>query len=94
MGGFGWGGFGGFGMGGFGMGGWGPGMGGWGGSQVSTTTEGILFIDFIDNSKKELIWQGSGTGYLNTRNMQKKEERINTFVSEMMLQYPPKKQTK
>jgi hypothetical protein len=88
---FGWGGFGGWGWGGWG---WGPGFGGWGGNQVSTTTEGILFIDFIDNSNKQLIWQGSGTGYLNTRNMEKKEARINTFVSEMMLQYPPSQDSK
>lgn len=96
MGGFGWGGFGGWGMGGFGPGfGWG-GMGGWGmgGNQVSTTTEGVLFVDFIDHSNKQLIWQGSGTGYLNTRNMEKKEARIKTFVSEMMLQYPPNQETK
>ena len=89
-------GFGGWGWGGFNRWGWGPGWGagGFGGNQVSTRTEGILFVDFIDNQKKELIWQGSGTGYLNTRNIEKKEERINTFVSEMMLQYPPNQEQK
>ncbi|MDO1499687.1 DUF4136 domain-containing protein [Winogradskyella maritima] len=82
VGGWGWGGFGPWGWGGFG-----PGWGG--GNQVSTRTEGVLFIDLIDAKKKELIWQGSGTGYLVTRNMEKKEARINEFVSEMMTQYPP-----
>jgi hypothetical protein len=70
--------------------GWGPGFGpGWGGSQVSTTTEGILFIDLVDASKKELIWQGSGTGYLVTRNVDKKEARIKEFVAKTMEQFPP-----
>ena len=84
MGGWGWGGYGGWGW------GWGPGMGWGGGSQVSTTTEGMLFIDLIDTAKKELIWQGSGTGYLVTRNPEKKEARIKEFVSKTMEQFPPK----
>ena len=66
--------------------GWGPGFGG---SQVSTKTEGMLFIDFIDANKKELIWQGSGTGYLVTRNVDKKEARIKEFVAKTIEQYPP-----
>ncbi len=79
---WGWGGFGGWGW------GWGPGFG-WGGNQVSTRTEGMLFIDFIDTNKKELIWQGSGTGYLVTRNVDKKEARIKEFVAKTMEQFPP-----
>jgi len=78
-----------------GYGGWGwrhgPGFG-WGGSQVSTTTEGVLFIDLIDADKKELIWQGSGTGNLATKNIEKKEEKIKKFVSEMLMQFPPEKE--
>jgi hypothetical protein len=85
MGGWGWGGYRGWGW------GWGPGMGMGGGSQVSTTTEGMLFIDLIDTSKKELIWQGSGTGYLVTKNVDKKEARIKEFVSKTMEQFPPEK---
>ena len=86
MGGWGWGGYGGWGWGGPGMG-----MGMGGGSQVSTTTEGMLFIDLIDTDKKELIWQGSGTGYLVTKNVEKKEARIKEFVSKTMEQFPPEK---
>lgn len=71
----------------------GPGWGwGWGGSQVSTSTEGVLFIDFLDANKKELIWQGSGEGSLITKDMSKKEERIKLFVSEMMTKFPPEKE--
>lgn len=65
-----------------------------GGNQVSTRTEGILFVDFIDASKKQLIWQGSGTGYLVTKNVEKKETRIKEFVTEMMTAYPPEEVTK
>ncbi|MBO6881524.1 MULTISPECIES: DUF4136 domain-containing protein [Winogradskyella] len=81
-------GFGGWGWGGFNRWGWGWGPG-WGGSNVSTRTEGMLFIDFIDTSEKELIWQGSGTGYLTTRNIEKKEERIKEFVAKTLEQFPP-----
>lgn len=70
--------------------GWGPGFG-WAGNQVSTRTEGMLFIDLIDTKKKELIWQGSGTGYLVTRNVEKKEARIKEFVAKTMEQFPPAK---
>ena len=95
--GFGFGGFGPYGYGGFGrfggFGGFGPYGGGFG-NNVSTRTEGILFIDFIDTDKKELIWQGSGTGHLVTKNVEKKEARIKTFVTEMMTQFPPEPETK
>lgn len=84
---FGWGGFG---WGGFGWGagwGWGP---GWGGNNVSTRTEGSLYIDLIDSKNKELVWQGRGVGTLNnTKNIEKKEERIREFVSEILQAYPP-----
>ena len=56
---------------------WGPGWGwGWG-NNVSTRTEGSLYIDVIDANKKELVWQGRGVGTLsNTKSIEKKEERI------------------
>jgi hypothetical protein len=83
-GGWGWGGFG------PGWGGFGPGWG-WGWNQqpnVSTSIEGTLYIDLIDANKKELVWQGMGTGFL-SRKMDKKEERIKEFVSTIMEKYPP-----
>ncbi|MCZ8198074.1 MAG: DUF4136 domain-containing protein [Flavobacterium sp.] len=80
--------------------GWGYGWGwGWNpfgfGMQtsVSTNTEGTLFIDLIDASKKEMIWQGEGSGYL-TKNTAKKDERVKEFVSKILAQYPPIVQTK
>lgn len=57
-------------------------------NTVSRSTEGVLYIDLIDANKKELVWQGMGTGYL-TSNMEQKEERIKEFVSKIMEKYPP-----
>jgi len=71
-----------------GYGGWGW-RSGWNNNQVTTTTEGVLYIDLIDAQKKELIWQGSGTGNLETRNVEKKEIRVKEFVSQMLMQFPP-----
>ncbi len=78
--------------------GWGYGWGwGWnpfmmGGQQttVTSSTEGTLYIDFIDAKKKEMIWQGEGTGIL-TKDTNRKEERINEFVTQILSQYPPSK---
>lgn len=73
--------------------GWGPYWGpywGMGYSNVSTRTEGSLYIDIIDAKQKELIWQGKGTGNLVTNgDVDRKVERINEFVKEIMAQYPP-----
>lgn len=81
-----------WGMNGWGWGGWGgfgPGWGwGWNQPNVSTSVQGHLYIDLIDANKKELVWQGMGTGYL-TRNMEKKEARIKEFVTKIMEKYPP-----
>ena len=68
---------------------WGPGFG-WGGSSVSTSTQGSLYIDLIDNKTNELVWQGKGVGTLsNSNSVAKKEERIKEFVSKILKQYPP-----
>lgn len=57
-------------------------------NNISVSTEGILYIDLIDADKKELVWQGMGTGYL-ARNIDKKPERIKEFVYKIMEKYPP-----
>lgn len=69
--------------------GWNPYL--WGGrTYVSTSTEGTLYIDLIDAKKKELIWQGKGSGYL-VQEQAKKEARIQEFVSKILAQFPPEK---
>lgn len=78
-----------WGYGGWGWGGYGP--WGWGNNMqpsVSTSSQGALYIDIIDAKKKEMVWQGMGTGYL-TQNMEKKDERIKEFVAKIMEKYPP-----
>ncbi len=89
FGGFGFGRFGGFGgFGGFGFPYYGGGF--YGGNTVSASTEGSLFIDLIDTKNKELVWQGRGVGTLNnTDNIEKKEQRIKEFVSQILEKYPP-----
>jgi hypothetical protein len=59
------------------------------GTRISQYNEGTLFIDMIDNAKKELVWQGIGSGALVMNNPKKKEERIKEFVGEIMSKYPP-----
>jgi len=53
-----------------------------------TTTEGTLLIDVLDAKTKELIWQGKGSGYL-TQNIDKKDARIQEFVTKILEKYPP-----
>lgn len=74
---------------GWGWGGWGWGGFGWGyGNNVSTTTEGVLYIDFIDAKSKELIWQGIGRAALKST-PEAKIERTNEMVQEILSQFPP-----
>lgn len=73
--------------------GWNPWM--WNGMNnnvnvnVNEYTEGTLFVDFIDKEKKELVWQGIGTGALKIQNLEKREERIQLFVKEIVSKFPP-----
>ncbi|WP_460219863.1 DUF4136 domain-containing protein [Psychroserpens sp. MEBiC05023] len=82
-----------WGVGGWGWGGFGPGWGwgwnGWNQPTVSTKNHGVLFVDLIDANKKELVWQGMGSGVLVQRSVEKKEEKIKEFVSRIMEKYPP-----
>ncbi len=59
-------------------------------NTVSTRTEASLYIDLLDAKKKELIWQGKGTGTL-SQNVAEKQERINKFVNKILDEYPPRK---
>ena len=72
--------------------GWGytPWMWGGGYTTVNSSTEGTLYIDLIDAQKKDLIWQGVGTGVL-TFERDKKQERINEFVQKIIAEFPPQK---
>ena len=70
---------------------WGYGYGPWygGGTSVSSTPEGTLFIDLIDKEKNELVWQGVGKSDLVMTTVEKKEARIKEIVTKILAQYPP-----
>ena len=70
---------------------WGYGFGPWygGGTSVTSTPEGTLFIDLIDKKKNELVWQGIGKGDLIMTTVEKKEARIKEIVTKILAQYPP-----
>ena len=61
----------------------------YGGSSVSRTSEGTLFIDLIDAKSNNLVWQGMGSADLKIQNMEKKEARIREIVREILAKYPP-----
>jgi hypothetical protein len=66
-------------------------MGGPAYSNVSTSVDGILFIDLIDEQSRELVWQGMGQAIL-SRDREEKIEKINFIVQEIMKAYPPQKE--
>lgn len=59
-------------------------------TSVSKHVEGTLSIDFIDAQKKELVWQGHGSGIL-TQKTDNKDALIKDFVTKILAQYPPQK---
>ncbi|MDR9400545.1 MAG: DUF4136 domain-containing protein [Psychroflexus sp.] len=63
-------------------------MGGAGFNNVSTSVDGILFIDVIDEESRELVWQGMGKAYL-SENREDKIERIKLIVQKILEEYPP-----
>jgi hypothetical protein len=67
--------------------GWGAWYGGYN-QQISSSTDGVLYIDLINASDKQLVWQGRGVGYL-THNAKEKDERVKEFVSAILAKYPP-----
>jgi hypothetical protein len=70
---------------------------GYGGGFSTTTinydtyTDGTLFIDMIDASKKQLVWQGRGTKTIDQdASQQRREENINYAVKQIFVKYPPR----
>ncbi len=67
------------------------GAGAYGGRvDVSYYQEGTLVIDIVDNSKKELIWRGLGRGIVGSHSdKEKKQAAIDTYVQEILNNFPP-----
>jgi hypothetical protein len=69
------------------------------GSGFSTTTinvekyvEGTLFVDMIDTSKKQIVWQGRGMRTIDPdASADRREANINSAVKQIFTRYPPKK---
>ena len=68
--------------------GWNPWLWGGNNTNISTQTRGELFIDIIDAKTKLLVWQGKGYGGISEYS-KKRDERIQTFVTEILKNYPP-----
>ena len=62
---------------------WGPSF-----NTVSTRTEGTLFVNIIDATTKQLVWQGKGRGGIQ-ENYKNRDERIALFVKNIVSNYPP-----
>ncbi|WP_435579893.1 DUF4136 domain-containing protein [Gilvibacter sp.] len=70
--------------------GWNPWWGGgFRGSTVSSRTEGTLYIDLIDTTTNELVWQGMGTANISHLSVDKKIARIQEIVGKILEEYPP-----
>ena len=73
--------------------GWNPYFFGGVGNNVSTSVDGVLFIDFIDEENRELVWQGMGKAYL-SQEREAKIEKIKLIVQKILEEYPPMQQQK
>jgi hypothetical protein len=83
--------------GGYGYGGYGYRYG-WGGGGTTVVnydsyTEGTVFVNMIDASKSEVVWQGRGVGTVDpAASAEKREKNINYAVKQIFTKYPPKTQ--
>jgi hypothetical protein len=59
--------------------------------NIEQYVEGTLFVDMIDVSKKQLVWQGRGVGTIDPdADPEKKEQRINNAVKQIFQALPIK----
>ncbi|HEY6626730.1 MAG TPA: DUF4136 domain-containing protein [Ignavibacteriaceae bacterium] len=76
---------------------YGYGYGGWWGPNpygrdidVSYYTQASLIVDFVDNTKKELVWRGIGSAALQDRGTpEERQQFIDEAVAQILDQYPP-----
>jgi len=58
--------------------------------DYNTYVDGTLFIDMIDATRKQLVWQGRGTKTIDQdASQQKREQNINYAVKQIFIKYPP-----
>jgi hypothetical protein len=69
---------------------------GWGGGGTTVVnydsyTEGTVFVNMIDATKSEVVWQGRGVGTIDPEaSADKREKNINYAVKQIFTKYPPK----
>ena len=59
-----------------------------------STSQGALYIDFIDTKTKQLIWQGKGTGFLTSSKRTNRDELVDSYVTKILDVYPPELELK
>ncbi|MDC6480708.1 DUF4136 domain-containing protein [Flavobacteriaceae bacterium] len=59
-----------------------------------STSQGALYIDFIDTKTKQLIWQGKGTGFLSSSKRTNRDELVDSYVTKILDVYPPELELK
>jgi hypothetical protein len=80
-------GFGGYG----GFGRWPYGFGtGIGTTDVRNYQEATLIIDFMKPGSEELVWRGWGSGFLQTRDRDRGQERFESGINAVLAKFPPK----
>jgi len=84
-------GYGGYGYGGYGYGGWGG--GGMSNTNVSYYDEATVIVDIADFVKKELVWRGTGTGVLSTKQKtaEESQQTADEVIQRIMQDFPPLK---
>ncbi len=67
--------------------------GAYGGRQIDVYQyqQGQLIIDLVDAKSKQLVWRGTGTKVLGSRQLTAEEEqaKLDDIVRQIMLSYPP-----
>jgi hypothetical protein len=59
-------------------------------SRVYGYEEGTLILDFVDSTRKTLIWRGSATSAIGPdATSEEREKRISEAVSKMLENFPP-----
>jgi hypothetical protein len=75
--------------------GWGYGWRWGGGMSTSTVSEipvGTLVLDFVDVSRKELVWRGTASDTLNPeKSPEQKDQALREALAKMLEKYPPPK---
>ncbi len=71
-----------------------PGGNMWGGSLAATPVpqvmKGALDVDLVDAKQRRLVWRGTAKAKLDYDNRLKMLDQVNTAITEIFKQYPPK----